>query len=113
MPMASRCYRAVVADDDLVAIERAMVRIRRSQTRQALARRAEAEGAGMPAAPAVLGVVDAVEQGPAPGGGEVSVREVAERLAVDPSRASRLAADAVRAGLLRRVVAQGDGRRTG
>lgn len=99
--------------DDLVAIERAMVRIRRSQTRRSLARRAAETGADLPADLAVLGVVDAVDEGPPPGAEVVSVADVADRLGVDPSRASRLVKAAIEADLVRRVAAQSDGRRTG
>jgi len=90
-----------------------MNRIRRSQTRRSLARRAAAAGAEMPADPAVLGVVDAVDEGPTDGADVVSVADVADRLGVDPSRASRLVKAAIEAELVRRVAAQADGRRTG
>jgi DNA-binding MarR family transcriptional regulator len=96
-------------DDELAAIELAMNRIRRSQTRHSLARRA----GGSDVDHAVLGVVDAVDQGPVAGADEVSVREVADRLGIDPSRASRLASSAIEAGWVRRVASQADGRRTG
>ena len=99
--------------EDLADIELALNRIRRSQTRRSLARRAEAGGQRLPVDHAVLGVLDAVDQGPVAGGSEVSVREVADRLGIDPSRASRLTAMATDAGLLRRVASQADGRRTG
>lgn len=97
-------------DRTIAAIERALVRIRRSQTRRTLGRRAS----GLPAHAAdlnVIGAVDAVEQGSASTDNEVTVGVVAERLAVDPSRASRLVASAVQAGYLRRVASQADGRR--
>lgn len=99
--------------DDLVAIERAMIRIRRSQTRRSLARRAAEAGADLPADLAVLGVVDAVDEGPPPGVEVVSVADVADRLGVDPSRASRLVKSSIEADLVRRVASQSDGRRTG
>lgn len=41
-----------------------------------------------------------------------SVGELAEELAIDPSRASRIAADLVRKGFVRRQAAQGDGRKS-
>ncbi|MEQ9814718.1 MAG: MarR family transcriptional regulator [Azospirillaceae bacterium] len=44
-------------------------------------------------------------------GGETMVSTVAERLAIDPSRASRLVAEMVAAGHVRRAVSQTDGRR--
>lgn len=45
-------------------------------------------------------------------GGEVMVSTVAARLNVDPSRASRITADLIRLGLVRRAVSQVDGRRS-
>jgi DNA-binding MarR family transcriptional regulator len=95
-------------DAALTAIERAMVRIRRSQTRRTFGRLAEQAGQG-PLDLALVGVVDAVEEGGAP----VTVGMVAERLGIDPSRASRLVAQAVQAGYVARVASQEDGRRVG
>ena len=46
-------------------------------------------------------------------GGEATVGLIAERLNVDPSRASRIVADAVEKGIVRRVASQSDARRTG
>lgn len=81
-----------------------MVRVRRSSRRRALGRAAQRESA--PPLDLSLGeVVDAVEQAPA------TVGDVAVRLGIDPSRASRLTARAVRAGLLVRAASQADGRR--
>ncbi len=94
----------------VAAIERALVRIRRSQARRTLGRQAS----GLPADAADLNVVsalDAVDEGPAAPRQEVTVGLVAERLAIDPSRASRIVAAAVQAGYLRRVASQADGRR--
>ena len=45
-------------------------------------------------------------------GGETMVQTVAQRLGIDPSRASRLTGDLIRRGLIRRSVSQIDGRRT-
>jgi DNA-binding MarR family transcriptional regulator len=97
------------ADPALVAIERAMVRIRRSVTRRELGKRMSV----------VLGdvgdlsqffAVDAVDEALANSGQGVTVGAVADRLGVDPSRASRLVARAVRAGYLVRVASQADAR---
>jgi len=44
--------------------------------------------------------------------GETMVSTVAERLAIDPSRASRVISDMVEAGYARRAVSQADARRT-
>lgn len=98
-----------VTDPELVEIERAMVRLRRSMGRRTLGRALADRGVEF----AVFGVVDAVEQGPDPSGDEVGVGQVGERLGIDPSRASRLVAQAVRAGYVRRVASQSDGRRIG
>lgn len=46
------------------------------------------------------------------GGGETMVATVAERLGIDPSRASRIVSEMVEAGYARRAVSQADGRRT-
>ena len=45
-------------------------------------------------------------------GGETMVASVAERLAIDPSRASRIVAEMVEMGHARRAVSQADARRT-
>ena len=89
-----------------------MVRIRRSQTRRSLSKIAAREGE-CPADHGVISVADAVDEGaPAPGA-QVTVGLVAERLGIDPSRASRLVAAAIEAGHVRRVASQHDGRRIG
>ncbi|WP_336216389.1 MarR family winged helix-turn-helix transcriptional regulator [Nonomuraea sp. LPB2021202275-12-8] len=87
-------------DNDIAEIERAMVAIRRRQSRRALARLSER------AAPE-LDVLDVIESA----GGPVTVSDVARALAVDQPRASRLVAVAVEAGLARREADQADGRR--
>lgn len=101
------------ADGDaavLAAIERAMISIRRRQTRRSLGSQAVRE-AGRPVDLNLLAVVDAVEEGHDQPNQEVTVGVVAERLGIDPSRASRVVAAAVEAGYVRRVASQGDGRR--
>jgi DNA-binding MarR family transcriptional regulator len=92
------------------AIERALVRIRRTQTRRTLGRQASG-GSGHSVGVNIAGAVDAVDEGPPSPGREVTVGTVAERLAVDPSRASRIVASAVQSGYLHRVASQTDGRR--
>lgn len=62
--------------------------------------------------PSHLLVVHAVEQGPPGEHDEVTVGMVAGRIGVDPSRASRLVAAAIRSGLVLRVASQEDGRRS-
>ncbi|MFC0115677.1 MarR family winged helix-turn-helix transcriptional regulator [Kibdelosporangium aridum] len=83
----------------VIAVERAMVAIRRRQTRRVLAQH-------MPIDPAVFGVLDAVDER-----GSVSVTELAPALGVDQPRASRLVARAVDEGLVVRQADQRDGRR--
>jgi DNA-binding MarR family transcriptional regulator len=103
IPAGSAVDRAVVD------IDRAMVRIRRSQSRRALGRRSLAER-GMAFNLGLVQVADAVEEGPS-AEGPVTVGLVGERLGLDQSRASRLVAAAVEQGYVRRVASQSDGRR--
>ncbi|NKY85381.1 MarR family winged helix-turn-helix transcriptional regulator [Nocardia veterana] len=88
------------------AIERAMVAIRRSQTRRTLNRLA-AKDARTPIDPTTFDVLDAVE-GRAD---TATVGDIAQALGIDQPRASRLVARAVADGLLYRQADQGDGRR--
>lgn len=85
--------------DEVERIERAMIAIRRRQTRRTL-------GAGEPGGQA-FDVLDVVEDATAP-----TVSTVAAALAVDQLRASKLVATAVAGGLVRRVADQTDGRRS-
>jgi DNA-binding MarR family transcriptional regulator len=103
-----------VQDDEHVkAVERAMVAIRRSQTRRALTRLAEArddaDHAGVVGNSTVdvLDAIEAAEQAGTP----ATVSRVAATLNVDQPRASKLVAAAVEAGLVRREADQTDGRR--
>lgn len=95
-------------DDDpaIAAIERAMVAIRRNQTRRALGRFAARTG-GPAVDPTLFGVLDAVEARD----GDVTVGDIATALGVDQPRASRLVARAVADGLLQRRADQLDARR--
>lgn len=103
--MYSYIYSGRMEDSQAVAaVERAMVAIRRSQSRRAIQRLA---GGGHPD-PALFAVIDAVEEGPE----AATVSSVADRMGVDQPRASRLVARAVDAGLLRRVADPADGRRS-
>ncbi len=95
-------------DEDVAAVERALVAIRRGQHRRALGRLAERTGAaGGGAAYDVLDVIEVAEQAGAP----ASVSGVAAALNLDQPRASKLVAAAVEAGLVRREADQADGRR--
>ncbi|HEY2593524.1 MAG TPA: MarR family transcriptional regulator [Chloroflexota bacterium] len=87
-----------------------MLRIRRSVTRRELGKRmAPLLGDGDLSH---VMAVDAVDEASEDSRGGVTVGTVAERLGVDPSRASRLVASAIRAGYLARVASQDDGRRS-
>ncbi|MFE2411674.1 MarR family winged helix-turn-helix transcriptional regulator [Kitasatospora sp. NPDC057904] len=109
-PASTRRPDTAAPDPALTAIERAMVRIRRNQTRRSLGKLVTAQlGRDVDLSHSV--VVDAVEEEPDHPGQEVTVGLVAERLAVDPSRASRLVAASVEAGYVRRVASQADSRR--
>jgi DNA-binding MarR family transcriptional regulator len=89
-----------------------MVRIRRSQTKRTIGRLMQRE-LGTRFNMAHGFVVDALAETEGGPGNEPSVGMVAEHLGVDPSRASRMVADAVRGGYVRRVASQVDGRRMG
>lgn len=88
-------------DEAVVAVESAMVRIRRRQSRRQLARAAGA------ADDPTQRVLDAVEGCAEP----VGVTGLAELLGVDQPRASRMITAAIGAGLIRRAADQADGRR--
>jgi len=93
-----------------VIIEQAMVAIRRRQSRRALGRQAERDHA--PAASiAVTEVLDIVEHhGDA--GRPATVTGLGRTLGTGQPRASKLAGQAIAAGLLRREADQQDGRRS-
>jgi DNA-binding MarR family transcriptional regulator len=100
---------------EAAAIARAMVAIRRAQTRRALSRLSARRGvrarrdATLPNAIfELLDVVDAATVH----GGALTVTEAAAALGVDQPRASRLTAQAMDADLLRRAADQADGRRS-
>ncbi len=95
----------------VMRIDELMQAWRRRMTKRELGQKAiKALGIGLD-----LAQVDVLMAVAAPAGGdagEVMVQTVAERLAIDPSRASRLVAEVVEAGYARRVASQGDARRT-
>jgi DNA-binding MarR family transcriptional regulator len=90
--------------DDVAAVERAMVLMRRSQSRRTLARRA---GAVPTSGTEVLDVIEEAEERGEP----ATVTSVSMALSIDQPRASKLVATAVEAGLIRREADQRDGRR--
>jgi DNA-binding MarR family transcriptional regulator len=100
-------------EEELAAVEAALIRVRRRQAKRALGR-ASNEGLAEPVNLDHFAALDAVEEGleAGRGAGEVTIGDVAERLGIDPSRASRVVAGAIAAGYLRRVASQADGRRT-
>jgi DNA-binding MarR family transcriptional regulator len=91
-------------------IEQAMVSIRRRQSRRALAHRAEREH-GLAVSIAVTEVLDIIEDN-SDSGEQTTVTGLGRHLGIDQPRASKLAGQAVAAGLLRRVADQHDGRRS-
>lgn len=93
------------------AIERSLVALRRSMSRRALGRQL-VDGAGGAFELRHLEVLDAVLIGLGEDSEGCTVGDVAQRLALDPSQASRAVAGAVEAGLVARVASQADGRRT-
>ncbi|GGV21337.1 MarR family transcriptional regulator [Actinomadura cremea] len=97
-------------EEALTTVERSMVRLRRGMSRQRLGKAAVREH-NLPVDVQVLHVVDIVDEGPDRPGQEVSVGLVAARLGVDASRGSRIVAEAVKSGYVRRVASQEDGRR--
>lgn len=101
---------AGMSDEALEAVERSMVKLRRGMSRQRLGKAAVREH-NLPVDVQVLHVVDVVDEGPDEPGQEMSVGLVAARLGVDASRGSRIVAEAVKSGNVRRVASQEDGRR--
>ena len=89
-----------------------MVRIRRSVARRTFGR-VLAERLAVSPDLTHVHVVEAVAEGPPSDGEPVTVGLVAQRLAMDPSRASRTVAAAVEAGVVARVAAPNDARRIG
>ncbi|KAA2254480.1 winged helix-turn-helix transcriptional regulator [Solihabitans fulvus] len=94
----------------LAAVERSMIQLRRNMARRTLGRQVARES-GQAVDLSLAGVVDAIDEGPEREGQEITVGLVADRMGVDPSRASRLVAAAIEAGYARRVASQVDGRR--
>ena len=91
-------------------VEQAMVALRRRQSRRSLGRRAESEH-GLAVSIAVTEVLDVVEDN-SDSGEQTTVTGLGRRLGIDQPRASKLAGQAIAAGLLRRVADQRDGRRS-
>ncbi|ASO19290.1 DNA-binding MarR family transcriptional regulator [Actinoalloteichus hoggarensis] len=97
-------------NEHVAAVERAMVVIRRMQSRRVIGRLASEQN-GVSPSTAGFEVLDAVEAAELDGR-PIGVTDVASALSVDRPRASRLVSELVSAGLLRREADQRDGRRT-
>ena len=95
----------------LSAIDRGMVRIRRSQGRRTVGRQLQKE-LGRRLNLSHIFVADALAEIAESGDPQASVGQVGETLGIDPSRASRMTAGAIRAGLVKRIASQQDGRRS-
>ncbi|MGV1766824.1 MarR family winged helix-turn-helix transcriptional regulator [Rhizobium rhizogenes] len=95
-------------DENLLRIGQVMTRMRLMTGRRMIGRLAIQN-----VAPGLelshLDVIDAVRR--AEGSGEVTVGTIAEILRIDPSRASRIVAEMVTRGVLRRKASQADARR--
>jgi DNA-binding MarR family transcriptional regulator len=104
-------------DEHTQAVARAMVAIRRSQSRRALARLATSRHGDWQgstddsASRASADVLDTIEEAE-DAGRPATVTSVAAALGIDQPRASKLVAAAVSDGLVRREADQADGRRS-
>ena len=94
-----------------IDIDGVMTYIRRSMAKREMGRMALRD-LELPIDVADLDILAALE-GCSAHSGEATVGFIAERLNVDPSRASRIVADAVDKGIIRRVASQADARRIG
>lgn len=92
-------------------VDRAMVRIRRSQSRRTIGRLLQQRLAGRFNL-ADISVADALQELAEAGEQRPTIGRMAQRLGIEPSRTSRMTAAAIRAGLVRRIVSQSDGRRS-
>lgn len=92
-----------------IDIDAVMAHIRRSMAKREMGRLALRE-LNLPIDTADLDILSALE-GCSAHAGEATVGFIAERLNVDPSRASRIVSDAVDKGLIRRAASQADSRR--
>ncbi|MEZ2132178.1 MULTISPECIES: MarR family winged helix-turn-helix transcriptional regulator [unclassified Sinorhizobium] len=99
---------AQVEEDGIIRIGQTMTRMRLMTGRRLIGRLAiQSVAPGLELSH--LDVLDAVRR--AQPSGEVTVGTIAEMLRIDPSRASRITADMVGRGVLRRKASQADARR--
>jgi DNA-binding MarR family transcriptional regulator len=93
----------------LFMVDRGMVRIRRSQSRRTIGRFMQ-QRLDRHLNLAEVAVADALQELAEAGEQRPSIGQMAQRLGIEASRASRMTAAAVRAGLVRRIASQADGR---
>jgi DNA-binding MarR family transcriptional regulator len=98
-------------EDALHLIDRAMVRIRRSQSRRTIGRLMQRE-LGPRLNLSDIFVADALDELAESGVQRPTVGTMAKRLGIESSRASRMATSAIKAGLVKRLASQSDGRRS-
>jgi DNA-binding MarR family transcriptional regulator len=96
--------------DALNRIDRAMVRIRRSQSRRTIGRLMQRQ-LGQNLNFGNIFVADALDELAESGVEQPTVGTIAERLGIEPSRVSRMVTDAIVAGIVKRHASQLDGRR--
>jgi DNA-binding MarR family transcriptional regulator len=90
-------------------VDRAMVRIRRSQSRRTIGQLMRQRLGGRLNL-ANVSVADALQELAEIGDPRPTIGSMAQSLGIDPSRASRMTTAAIRAGLVRRIASQSDGR---
>src|SRR5215471_5158571 len=95
----------------LFMVDRGMVRIRRSQSRRTIGRLMQ-QRLDRDLNLAAVSVADALQELAEAGEQRPTIGQMAQRLGIEPSRASRMTAAAIRAGLVRRIACQSDGRRS-
>ena len=98
------------ADAALDRAGRALFRLGRLFARRT-SHHAPAERAGRPVELSRILVAEAIAAGPGEPRGEITVGLIADRLAVEPSTASRLVAEAIREGYVTRATSPTDARR--
>jgi DNA-binding MarR family transcriptional regulator len=101
----------VTRKEALLMVDRAMVRIRRSQSRRTIGHLMR-QRLGPQVNLGNIAVADALQELAEGGDQEPTIGQMAERLGIDPSRASRMTAGAIRVGFVKRIASQSDGRRS-
>jgi DNA-binding MarR family transcriptional regulator len=95
----------------LLMVDRAMVRIRRSQSKRTIGHLMR-QRLGPQINLGNIAVADALQELAEGADQEPTIGQMAERLGIDPSRASRMTAGAIRVGFVKRIASQADGRRS-